>query len=886
MTHSAPKTTYRKDYTPTDYLIEQVDLAFHLNDDQTTVHSRLEIKRNPQQSGQARPLVLDGRELSLGCLRLDGEPLAPNHYHVDDKRLTIPVVPPRFTLDVTTHIRPHENTSLEGLYRSGNTFCTQCEAQGFRKITYFLDRPDVLARFTTTISADRKRYPVLLSNGNLIDTGIADGDRHWAKWQDPFPKPCYLFALVAGKLVATEDEFTTFGGRTVKLKIYVEPHNSDKCDHAMRSLKKAMRWDEETFNLEYDLDTYIIVAVDDFNMGAMENKGLNIFNSKYVLANPEIATDADYEGIENVIGHEYFHNWTGNRVTCRDWFQLSLKEGLTVFRDQLFSAAASAGPAKRIRDIRLLREHQFAEDAGPMAHPVRPESYIEISNFYTATVYNKGAEVIRMLSTLLGVEGFRRGLSLYLRRHDGQAATTDDFVQAMEDATGADLGQFRLWYSQAGTPVLTAKHRFDAAQGRYTVSLAQQCPPTPGQPHKAPMHIPLAVALLDRHGQEVPLRLAGESAVATATTRILSVTQERQSFSFVGVTEQPVPSLLRGFSAPVKLAIELTDTQVAFLFANDTDAFNRWDAGQELATRVMRRRIATPTEEWPVPAALAFIAAAERILNHEALDKALAAEALALPTERQIGNHMDVIDVTAIHDARHLLQLTLAQTLNTELQAAYHANRATGPYRYQPALAAQRRLKNLCLDYLMLLNEPGVRALSMAQFDSADNMSDVLGALVPLAHTECPERCEALERFEQRWGDEPLAMDKWFAIQASSPLPHTLSEVKRLLEHPRFDFENPNKVRALLGNFCHHNQLRFHQLNGDGYQLLADCVRELDPLNPQVAARLLGAFAQWRRFDIPRQTLMQHQLETVLGLPKLSRDSYEIASKTLSSPAV
>lgn len=885
MTHSVPKTTYRKDYAAPDYLIERVDLVFHLREEETTVHSRLAITRNPRRSGQARALVLDGRELGLDCLRLNGEPLAPDRYHVDDEQLTIPIVPSRFTLDVTTHIRPHENTSLEGLYRSGDTFCTQCEAQGFRKITYFLDRPDVLARFTTTITADRRRFPVLLCNGNPIATGVVEENRHWIRWQDPFPKPCYLFALVAGDLVAREDELTTHGGRTVELKIYVEPHNLDKCDHAMRSLKKAMRWDEQTFALEYDLDTYLIVAVDDFNMGAMENKGLNIFNSKYVLADPETATDTDYAGIENVIGHEYFHNWTGNRVTCRDWFQLSLKEGLTVFRDQLFSAASS-GPTKRIRDIRLLREHQFAEDAGPLAHPVRPESYIEISNFYTTTVYNKGAEVIRMLDTLLGAEGFRRGLSLYLRRHDGQAATTDDFVQAMEDATGVDLGQFRLWYSQAGTPVLTVKHGFNRCKRCYTMSVAQHCPPTAGQPHKEPMHVPIAVALLDRHGQELPLRLEGESDRVVATTRILSVTREEQSFSFPGIAEEPVPSLLRGFSAPVKLAVELTDTQLAFLFATDTDPFNRWNAGQELAARMIRRLIAMPTEEWPEPTALAFMAAVESILGDETLDKALAAEALALPTEVQIGNQMDVLDVTAIHDARHLLQLTLAQTLKIQFQAAYHANRSAAPYRYHPALAARRCLKNLCLNYLMLLNEADIRALCMAQFALADNMTDVLGALVPLAHTACPERPAVLEQFEQRWRDEPLVMDKWFAIQASSPLPHTLSEVKKLLGHPRFDLNNPNRVRALLGTFCHHNQLRFHQLSGEGYRLIADCVCELDPLNPQLAARLLSAFGQWHRLDAPRQTLMQRQLERILNLPKLSRDSYEIASKILRPPEI
>ncbi|MFZ0256102.1 MAG: aminopeptidase N [Gammaproteobacteria bacterium] len=881
MTPLTPKTTYLKDYTPPEYLIERVDLSFHLNEAQTTVRSHLEIARNPQRGTHTQALVLDGQELRLSSLQLDGEPLAPDRYHVDEEQLTIPDVPPRFALDITTHIRPQENTSLEGLYRSGDTFCTQCEAQGFRKITYFLDRPDVLARYTTTITADRNRYPVLLSNGNRIAGGVSDGQRHWATWEDPFPKPCYLFALVAGNLVGTQDEFTTHSGKAVKLQIYVERHNSEKCGHAMRSLKKAMRWDEETFNLEYDLDTYMIVAVDDFNMGAMENKGLNVFNSKYVLARPETATDADYAGIENVIGHEYFHNWTGNRITCRDWFQLSLKEGLTVFRDQLFSAAMSSGPARRIREVRLLREYQFAEDAGPMAHPVRPDSYIEISNFYTLTVYNKGAEVIRMLNTLLGEKGFRRGLALYLCRHDGQAATTDDFVQAMEDATGTDLGQFRLWYSQAGTPVLTVVQSYDENARRYTLSVAQHCPSTAGQPHKKPIHIPLAVALLDHNGQELPLRFEGESALSRATTRILSITRQQESFSFVGVTEEPTASLLRGFSAPVNLAAEFTDAQLAFLFAHDTDPFNRWNAGQELATRLMLRLMATPREAWTKPAEPAFIAAVASILGDETLDKALAAEALALPTEIQIANQMDVIDVAAIHEAREFLRLTLSQSLKTPFQLTYHANRSDDPYRYDPVLAGRRSLKNTCLAYLMLLNEPDFRALCVAQFHRVDNMTDALGALAPLAHTDCPERQDALAQFEQRWQDDPLVMDKWFSIQASSPLPQTVIEVKRLLEHPRFDLKNPNKVRALIGTFCHHNQVRFHQVDGEGYRLVAECIRELDPLNPQVAARLLNAFSRWRRFDTHRQALMQYELEQIFNLPKLSRDTFEIASKTL-----
>lgn len=882
MNQPAPKTSYLKDYTPPDYLIETVDLRFDLQVEETIVQSRLQVVRNPLRDAHHTPLVLNGRELVLRSLTLGGETLAPERYQVEEEQLTIYQVPERFTLEVETQIRPHENTSLEGLYQSQGNFCTQCEAEGFRKITYFLDRPDILARYTTTIIADRQRYPVLLSNGNPIARGLTPEQRHWVTWQDPFPKPCYLFALVAGDLACVEDQFTTCSGRMVKLQLFVERHNLDKCDHAMQSLKKAMRWDEEVFGLEYDLDIYMIVAVDDFNMGAMENKGLNIFNAKYVLAKPETATDADYAAIEGVIGHEYFHNWTGNRVTCRDWFQLSLKEGLTVFRDQMFSAAMSAGPVKRIRDVRVLREQQFPEDAGPMAHPVRPESYIEISNFYTPTVYNKGAEVIRMLHTLLGDTGFRRGLTRYLSRHDGQAATTDDFVRAMEDASGMELAQFRLWYSQAGTPVVEIKGTYDRDAKSYTLALKQSCPPTPGQLHKVPLHIPLALALLGSRGQELPLWVEGEAGAAVATEKVLSMTQEQQSITFTDVPKEPVPSLLRGFSAPVKLLAERSDDQLAFLLGHDTDSFNRWDAGQELASRLMLRLIDDQRSGRLRQLSTAFIEAVGTVLADPVLDRALVAELLTLPSETHMANQMDIIDVDAIHGTRQFVRRSLGQELKQRLLSAYHANHDRGLYHHHPLSAGRRNLKNVCLGYLMALDEPEVRALCVAQFDRANNMTDALGALAWLANTECPERHDMLARFEQRWRNDTLVMDKWFTIQAGSCLATSLEEVKALMTHPTFDLKNPNKVRALIGTFCHHNPVQFHRQDGEGYRFLADCVCQLDPLNPQVSARLLGAFSRWRRFDPHRQRLMCSELERVSQLPRLSRDSYEIVSKTLA----
>jgi aminopeptidase N len=881
MTSATPKTVYLKNYTPPPFLIDGIDLEFELGEDSTLVRAELAIRRNPDAAGRADDLVLDGRELELLDLALDGGSVPVDRYRLDDGSLTVRGVPDAFRLGTRARIRPRENTSLEGLYLSSGNFCTQCEAEGFRKITWFLDRPDVMSRYTTTIIADRDRFPVLLSNGNPVEHGDGDGNRHWVRWEDPFSKPSYLFALVAGRLACIEDTFRTRSGRNVQLRIYAEHHNADKCDHAMTSLKKSMAWDEEVYGLEYDLDMFMIVAVDDFNMGAMENKGLNVFNSKYVLARPETATDNDFAAIEGVIAHEYFHNWTGNRVTCRDWFQLSLKEGLTVFRDQEFSADMTSRPVKRIQDARMLRTHQFAEDAGPMAHPVRPDSYMEISNFYTVTIYNKGAEVIRMIHTLLGAENFRKGMDLYFERHDGQAVTTEHFVSAMEDASGVDLGQFRLWYSQAGTPTVEVKGEYDEAGQTYSLTLSQRCAPTPGQPKKKPFHIPVRVGLLDAAGRDMDLELDGAGS-ADDNGVVLSLTEREQQFRFRNVPQAPVASVARGFSAPIKVVVPREDQTLAFLSAHDVDPFNRWDAAQEYATTQMVRLVDRHRAGAELTLDQDFLGAFERILLEERLDRALIAEALSLPSESYLADRMDAIDVDAIHTVRQTLRRTLAWELEAGFKQVYRANSSNEPYRFEPVAAGRRSLKNVCLSYLMELGDPDIRALGMAQFENADNMTDVLAALASLVQTDCPERRPAIDAFHDRWKNDTLVLDKWFMLQAMSRLPDTLEAVNGLMEHPAFDIRNPNKVRALVGAFCHGNQVRFHDASGAGYRFLADRVIEIDPLNPQIAARLMGSLSRWRKFDAARRDLMKGELERILATPRLSKDTYEIASKTLA----
>ena len=882
MLRENPQPIYLKDYRPPRFLIDSVDLRFELDDDDTRVYSRMELRRNPAADPVDGSLRLDGEQLELLAISLNGESLDAQAYRLDAEGLTLPTVPDRFRLETEVLLHPAANTALEGLYRSGPMLCTQCEAEGFRKITYFLDRPDVMSRFRTTLVGDKARYPVLLSNGNPLQSRELEDGRHQATWEDPFPKPCYLFALVAGDLRRVEEDYTTASGRRVKLGIYVEPRNLDKCDHAMASLKRAMAWDEREYGREYDLDVYNIVAVNDFNMGAMENKGLNIFNSKYVLARPDTATDRDFQGIEGVIAHEYFHNWTGNRITCRDWFQLSLKEGFTVFRDQEFSSDMGSRGVKRIEDVRLLRSHQFAEDSGPMAHPVRPDAYIEINNFYTVTVYEKGAEVVRMQRNLLGAEGFRRATDLYFQRHDGQAVTTDDFVRCMADASDRDLEQFRRWYAQAGTPELQVSGRFDAASGIFELKVRQSCQPTPGQPEKAPLHMPFAVGLLDAEGRDLPLRLEGEGARPPGT-RMLELSAPEECFRFTALDAAPVPSLLRGFSAPVKVRYDYSDAELMFLMAHDSDGFNRWDAGQTLAQRVILALVTEPADDRVVQVPAGFVEAFRGALNGAGEDQALLAEVLTLPSESYLGDQMEVVDVDGIHAAREALRRRIARDLQQDLLALVERNREVGAYRIEPADIGRRTLKNSLLGYLMAAESEDAVELCLAQYRAGHNMTDVMAALALLADSAAPQREEVLADFEARWGEDPLVMDKWFGVQATATRPDTLRRVRSLMEHPAFSIRNPNKVRALIGAFAAGNPVCFHAADGSGYRFLVDRVLELDPLNPQVASRMLRLMARWRRYDSSRQALMQAQLRRVRDAAQVSRDLYEIAAKSLES---
>lgn len=878
---SGPNVVYLKDHTPPAYLIDTVELHFDLDASATRVRATLQVRRNPGHPSSRPPLYLDGNHLELLSLRLEGEPLDESRYQLEEEGLTIPEVPEQFELIIETRIHPEANTALEGLYYSGKMLCTQCEAQGFRRITYFPDRPDVMSRYTVTLVADRKKYPVLLSNGNLVEEGETSDGRHWVKWDDPSLKPSYLFAVVAGQLVCQEDRFITMSGREVALRIYVEEENRHKCDHAMTSLKQAMRWDEETYGREYDLDIYMIVAVNDFNMGAMENKGLNIFNSSCVLASPETATDHDFYNIQSIVGHEYFHNWSGNRVTCRDWFQLSLKEGFTVFRDQEFSADLNSRAVKRIDDVNVLRTHQFAQDAGPMAHPVRPDHYMEISNFYTVTVYNKGAEVVRMIMNLVGREGFRKGTDLYFSRHDGQAVTIEDFVQAMEEANDIELDQFMLWYNQAGTPVLDVREHYDEKAQTYTLNIKQSCPPTPGQPDKQPFHIPLAIGLLDRQGNDLPLQLKGENGSGEARTRVLSIIHPEETFTFLNMPEKPVASLGRDFSAPIRINTPYGDEELAFLFAHDSDEFNRWDAGQQLALQIILRLIKQYQDKQPLILDESFINAFRKTLLNRDLDMALIAQALSLPSESYITDQCEIVNVEAIYEVRHFMRQTLAFELKDEWREIYDATSSSGAYEFNANEMARRSLRNLCLGYLLETEEQAMFNLAMQQYHEADNMSDTLAALALLSNFAIPERYNALEDFYQKWRHDQQVVEKWLAIQAGSRLPNTLQHIKQLMGHEAFSIKNPNKVRALIGRFCASNLINFHAADGSGYRFLGDQVLELDSLNPQIAARLVQNLSRWKRYDEKRRDMMKQQLERILGKDGLSKDVYEIASRSL-----
>jgi aminopeptidase N len=882
---NSPAATYLKDYQPPAWRLEKVDLVFELLESATRVTAELTCQRLA-----AADLELYGESLQLLELAVDGHTLTADQYEKSDGSLVIPGLPDHCQLRIVTEIDPSANTSLMGLYVSGGNFCTQCEAEGFRRMTYFPDRPDVLSVYSTKIIADKLKFPVLLSNGNLVETGEAEpardgSQRHYALWHDPHPKPSYLFALVAGDLARIQDSFTTMSGKQVELNIYVQHHNQDQCEHAMRSLKNAMRWDEQVYGREYDLDVFNIVAVDDFNMGAMENKGLNVFNSKYVLARPDTATDSDYQGIEGVIGHEYFHNWSGNRVTCRDWFQLSLKEGFTVFRDQEFSADMSARGIKRIQDVNMLRTYQFREDAGPMAHPVRPDSYVEINNFYTLTVYEKGAEVVRMLYHLLGRDKFRAATDLYFERHDGQAVTTDDFVKAMEDASGIDLEQFRRWYSQAGTPELTVSENYDTDSSKYTLTVRQATPPTPGQAEKEPLHIPVDVGLVDDNGQALELQLEGESQ-PVGTSRVLHLRKEEERYSFININSKPHASLLRGFSAPVKLVMERSVDELCFLMAHDSDEFNRWDAAQSLATRLMTEQVTRSLAGHAVDVNQQYIEACRRLLTSEQAKPSLIAEALRLPAESYIADSMAQARPDVIHQVRESFRASLAHELSDELWQRYQALAQNGAYNIDPDAMGARALRNLCLGYLMAPAREKIHdrvfTACIDQYETAGNMTDVMAALTCLVNTDDAERDRALDQFYDKWKDETLVVDKWLALQASSRLANTFDNVKALTRHEAFNIKNPNKVRSLIGVFAGGNPYHFHRQDGAAYQFIADQIIQLDALNPQVAARLVGVFTRWRQFDEARQKMMREQLEKLARIEGLSKDAGEIISKSLA----
>ncbi|WP_315807645.1 aminopeptidase N [Pseudomonas sp. C9-3] len=885
-----PKVIYLKDYQAPEYLIDETNLTFELYEDHTLVHAQLVMRRNPDRAAGAPgeslpPLVLDGQQLELLSVALDDQALEAGQYQLDENHLTLQPTATTFTVDSTVRIHPESNTALEGLYKSGKMFCTQCEAEGFRKITFYLDRPDVMSSFTTTLSAEQHQYPVLLSNGNPVASGSEEGGRHWATWQDPFKKPAYLFALVAGDLWCVEDQFTTMSEREVTLRIYVEPENIDKCQHAMDSLKNSMRWDEKVYGREYDLDIFMIVAVNDFNMGAMENKGLNIFNSSCVLAKAETATDAAHQRVEGVVAHEYFHNWSGNRVTCRDWFQLSLKEGFTVFRDSEFSADMNSRTVKRVEDVAFLRTNQFAEDAGPMAHPVRPDSFIEISNFYTLTVYEKGSEVVRMIHTLLGADGFRKGTDLYFERHDGQAVTCDDFVKAMEDANGVDLTQFKRWYSQSGTPRLAVEESYDAAAQSYTLTFRQSCPATPGQSEKLPFVIPVQMGLIDKLGNALSLRLKGEEH-AHGSDRVLQVTEAEQSFTFVGLAEKPLPSLLRGFSAPVKLSFPYDRDQLMFLMQFDEDGFNRWEAGQQLSVQVLQELIGQHQRGEKLVLDQRLITAFRTLLLDTGLDQAMVAEMLSLPSEAYLTEISEVADVEAIHAAREFARQQIGAALHEQLWERYQANRTQSretAYVAEASHIARRSLQNIALSYLIQSGKAEVLAACQEQYKDCDNMTERLTALAVLVNSSFEkEKAEALAMFADYFKDDPLVMDQWFSVQAGCTLPGGLERVQALMGHPAFTLKNPNKIRALIGAFANQNAINFHRADGAGYRFLADQIITLNALNPQIASRLLTPLTRWRKYAPERQALMKAELERILASGELSSDVYEVVSKSVA----
>jgi aminopeptidase N len=883
-------TVRRTDYRPPPFLVERVVLEFDLDSALTHVTTQLDVRRNPAAAGAATHLTLDGEDLELISVELDGRAVPAAGYQLSNDALSILAPSEQFSLRLVNRVHPSANTELMGLFMSNGSLYTQCEAEGFRRITYFTDRPDVMARYRVVLRADSARFPVLLSNGNLVDSGRLDDGRHYAVWDDPHAKPSYLFALVAGAFEVREERIAGAEGRHAMLQIYVQPGDRDKTEHAMASLKRAIEWDEQRYGLQLDLDRFMIVASNDFNLGAMENKGLNIFNSKYVLASPVVATDVDYANIEAIVGHEYFHNWTGNRVTCRDWFQLSLKEGLTVFREQEFCADMThdetSRAVKRIDDVRALRATQFPEDSGPMAHPVRPDSYQEIGNFYTATVYEKGAEVVRMLQTMVGVEGFRRGMELYFKRHDGAAVTCDDFVAAIGDANARDLTQFKRWYSQAGTPHISVDGRHDPATSVYELTLAQSTLTTPGQPLKEPFHVPLAIGLVGADGKDLPLQLEGERQ-PRGTTRVLELTQTSQTFRFVNVRQRPLPSVMRGFSAPVIVDAIYSEEELAFLAAHDSDPFNRWEAGQRLA--IGRLLALTDAAEAGRPLDLddTYVQIALTTLTDSALSPAFKEQALLLPAESFIGEQRPVIEPQAIRTARRFMLHELGRRLANLWHATYGALAVDSAYSPDPTSAGKRALRNLALAYLADGEVPGALDLAREQLVAASNMTDAQGALAVIVNSRAPYKAEALVQLARLWSAEPLLMNKWYLLQATAVAqpgePPVAERVRRLTDHPGFSLANPNNVFALLRPFFMSNEAEFHRPDADGYALWVDSVLALDPINPTVAARIARALDRWRRYPPDRQQAMRAALEHVAASRSLSRDVREIVTKSLEN---
>ena len=876
MKDALPQTIYLKDYKVSPFLIETTDLVFDLGDQQTCVTTRLAVRRNPASAEQSNSLELNSKgDVQLQWIEIDGQRLNDSDYTLSDNMLILRNLPASCVITTEVLIQPQLNTSMMGLYRSRTMFCTQCEAEGFRRITYFPDRPDIMSIFTVKIVADKTNYPILLSNGNAIERADLEGGRHSITWHDPFKKPSHLFALVAGTLSVVEDSFTTVSGRKIPLQIFVEEKDLDKCAHAMLSLKKSMRWDEDVYGREYDLDIFMIVAVDDFNMGAMENKGLNIFNTSAVLANPKTTTDASFLRVEGVVAHEYFHNWSGNRVNVRDWFQLSLKEGFTVFRDSQFSSDMNSPTVKRIEDVSFLRTHQFAEDGGPMSHQVQPDAYMEINNFYTLTVYEKGSEIVRMYHTLLGAKTFRKGSDLYFDRHDGEAVTIEQFVAAMEDASGRDLTQFRRWYKQSGTPVLKVRSEYDATAKTYKLNFDQSCPPTPGQTEKLPFVIPVKLGLVSDDGVDIQLNSAGETEI------IIEITKPHHQLVFENIDAEPVPSLLRGLSAPVKLDYPYSTEQLAHLMANDSDGFNRWDASQTLSLTVLNQLMHDSLHDRPMVLDGELVEAYKALLSDESLDSAMVALMLQLPTEALLHEEADTIHIAAIHDARSFLRTALAGCLAVELETIYERHNTQQAYAPNVEQMGNRSLKNAALGYLMLVDS-GVE-LAWAQFQNADNMTDQSAALSALVN--CPAAADyaakALAMFLEEFKDEALAMNVWLQIQAANSQPNALSRVKVLLEHSAFSMTNPNKIRSLIGGFANANHVNFHASDGSGYVFLTEQILALNTVNPQIAARLVTPLTRWKKFSEPNRKLMRDALQNIANEPNLVKDVYEIATKSL-----